>query len=199
MPDLKGIENVQLVIAFIVPGLIINYVRTRFTNGRMEKLSDGVLGYLSLTVVYYGLALPLLGYVINLPAGLARNFCWWALILIGPALFGMLLGIGVQHGWLRWLAHRLGLRPIHSVPVAWDWRFGACRGSCFVLVTLANGDTVAGIFGPGSFASSDPAERDIYLEELWDVPDDGGAWTRRDNRQGILLPAKEIRHVQFWS
>jgi hypothetical protein len=199
MPDLKGLENVQLVIAFIVPGLIISYVRARFVNGRMDKPSDAVLTYLSLAVVYYGLALPLLYYIVDLPTGLLRNLCWWALIAVGPAFFGLLLGIGTQRGWIRGLAHKLGLQPIHTVPVAWDWRFGACRGSCFVLVTLANGDTVAGIFGTGSFASSDPAERDIYLEELWDIPDDGGAWTPRNNRQGILLPAKEIRHVQFWS
>lgn len=49
MPDLKGFENVQLVIAFIVPGLIIAYVRARFVNGRMDKFSEAILSYLSLT------------------------------------------------------------------------------------------------------------------------------------------------------
>jgi hypothetical protein len=198
MPDLKGLENVQFVMAFIVPGLIISYVRARFTNGRMEKLSDAALAYFALAVVYYGLTLPLLYYIIEVPAGLLKNICWWALIAVGPSLFGMLLGVSTQQGWLRRLAHKLGMRPIHSTPNAWDWRFGACP-PCFVLVTLANGDTVAGLFGEASFASSDPAERDIYIEEIWDVPDDGDAWIRREERQGILLPAKEVRHVQFWS
>lgn len=199
MPDLKGLENVQLVMAFIVPGLIISYVRTRFTNGRMDKPWDAVLAYLSLTITYYGLALPLLYQIIPLPVGLLKSVCWWALIAVGPALFGLLLGVGTQRGWLRRLAHKLGMRPVHSVPNAWDWRFGLCHGRCFMMVTLVDGAEVAGVFGEGSFASSDPAERDIYLEELWDVSDDGGAWTPRENRQGILLPAKEIRHVQFWS
>jgi len=198
MPDLKGLENVQLVIAFVVPGLIIAYVRARFLSGRMEKASEAILAYLSLTVVYYGLALPLLTYLSDLPAGLPKNLGWWAFIAVGPAIFGLILGVGTQKNWLRRLAQALGMRPIHSVPVAWDWRFGWDE-SCFVLVTLSNGDTVAGEFGPGSFASSDPAERDLYIEEIWDAPEDGGVWVKRSNRQGILLPAKEIRHVQFWS
>lgn len=199
MPDMKDLANVELVIAFIVPGLIISYIRARFISGRMEKLSDAVLAYLSLTIVYYGLALPLATFVIELPSGSLKNLCWWALIAVGPAIFGLLLGIIAQQGWLRRLAHKLGMRPVHSTPNAWDWRFGACGGKCFVMVALAGGESVAGIFGPDSFASSDPAERDVYLEEIWDVPGEGEAWTPRPGHQGILLPSKEIRHIQFWS
>src|SRR6478752_1740677 len=80
MPDLKGVENLQLVIAFIVPGLIITYVRTRFINGRMDKPSEALLGYLALTIVYYDLTLPLLGPTLALPAGLVKTLCWFALL-----------------------------------------------------------------------------------------------------------------------
>lgn len=199
MLDMKGVTNVQLVIAFIVPGLIITYVRARFITGRMEKFSEATLSYLSLTIVYYGLAMPFVNWTVDRPPGFVTTMCWWTLIAVGPAIFGVLIGVGAQRGWIRCLAHRLGMRPVHSTPNAWDWKFSVCQNSRFVMVTLANDDTVAGIFGPGSFASSDPAERDIYLEELWNVPDDGTAWTPRPDKQGILIPAKEIRHIQFWS
>jgi len=199
MPDLKGLENIQLVISFIVPGLIIVYIRARFINGRIERISDNIVAYLSVTTVYYGLMLPFQYYLVDLSAGFQRALFWWILVALCPAVFGLLLGVGSQQGWLRWLAHKIGLRPIHTVPVAWDWKFGSCRGACFIMVTLASGETVSGIFGMNSFASSDPSERDIYIEELYDAPDDDGEWRPRPNRQGMLIPAKEIRHVQFWS
>lgn len=199
MPDMKDLANVQLVVAFIVPGLIISYVRARFIAGRMEKLSEAILAYLSLTIVYYGLALPFIAYILDLPAGVLKSLCWWLLIAVGPAFFGMLLGVGAQYGWIRWAAHKLGMRPIHSTPNSWDWRFSRCAGQQFIMVTMADGSTATGIFGALSFASSDPTERDIYIEELWDVPDDGGVWTRQEPRRGILIPAKEIRYVNFWN
>jgi hypothetical protein len=43
MPDFKGTENFYLVLFFIVPGLIIVSVRSRFITGRMPSLTDNVL------------------------------------------------------------------------------------------------------------------------------------------------------------
>ncbi len=63
-------------------------------------------------------------------------------------------------------------------------------------MTLTDGAIVAGIFGKHSFASTDPAERDIYIQELMDVGDDG-LWAYRAEPTGILLLAKEIRYVEF--
>ncbi len=199
MPDMKGLANVQLIIAFIVPGLIITYVRSRFITGRMGKLSEDGLAHLALTIVYYGLTLPLIEAIVIMPSGPAKNLCWVLLIAVGPALFGMVLGVSAQYEWIRRLAHKFGMRPVHSTPNSWDWRFSRCNDDTFIMVTLADGSTACGIFGNRSFASSDPSERDIYIQELWDVPDDGSPWTRLDPVRGVLIPAKEIRYVNFWS
>jgi hypothetical protein len=129
--------------------------------------------------------------------GLARTALWFALAFLGPAIFGMLLGVSVQRGWGRWFAHKLRLNPVHASPTAWDWRFSAATsGARYVLVTLADG-TVAGVFGENSFASSDPTERDLYIEEMIDISDTG-QWSRRPEKVGILIPGKEIKNVQFW-
>lgn len=199
MPDMKDWANVQLVIALIVPGLIITYVRSRFSTGRMDKLSDSILAYLALTVAYYGIALPFVDPILNMPAGWEKNLVWWSIVMIGPAIFGLLLGVGGQQGWIRWLAHKLHLNPVHDIPNSWDWRFSQTQNGAHIMVTLSDGSTAAGLFGRGSFASTDPAERDIYIQELMDVPDDGGPWTPQASKKGILIPAKEIRYVNFWS
>jgi hypothetical protein len=119
------------------------------------------------------------------------------LTLAGPALFGLLLGIWAQKECGVWIADRIGLSTIHVIPAAWDWRFSKMpRGGIFVMVTLTSGERVAGLFGARSFASSDAAERDLYIEEEYDV--DGDEWKARPAKVGALIPVKEIRYVEFW-
>ena len=88
-------------------------------------------------------------------------------------------------------------RETRPVIAAWDYTFARLRGDHFVMVTLSDGSTVGGIYGSHSFASSDPTERDLFLQEIYDVDD--GSWSKRPEHQAILIPSKEIKHVQIWS
>ena len=196
MPDLKNINDYYYISVLIVPGVIITYVRAQFISGRMGKLSESILAYLTLTIIYYGLIGALISYVISLDHGLFKLFLWWSLIIIGPAIFGILLGMAAQYGWGRWIAANLRLKVVHATPTSWDWRFANCPTARFVIVTLADGSTVAGIFGTESFASTEPTERDLYIQEIMDVSDEG-AWAWRNEVTGILIAAKEIRFVEF--
>ncbi|MCJ2007035.1 DUF6338 family protein [Methylobacterium sp. J-092] len=196
MPELKDLNNIYLIAAFIIPGLIISYMRSRFITGRMEKFSDAALGYLALTIVYYGFSIPVIGWILGFEQGLARTLLWWCLLIVGPTAFGLLLGVATQREWLRWTATKLKLRMVHNTPTSWDWRFANCDRARFVMVTLVDGSTVVGIFGVGSFASTNPTERDIYIEELMDIADDG-TWSYRVEPTGILIVAKEIRYIEF--
>jgi hypothetical protein len=118
--------------------------------------------------------------------------------LIGPALFGLALGIAAQKEWIHRIADYFDLSIVHVIPTAWDWRFSKMpRDGLFVMVTLTNGATVAGHFGSKSFASSDTGERDLYIQEEYRVTEQG-TWEARDERVGILIPAREIRHIEFW-
>jgi hypothetical protein len=198
MPDLKGIENLSLVVAFVVPGLIISFVRAQFITARLKSHTENVLAYVTLSLLYYGLTIPALEYVASVEGPRwYRALAWFALVVLGPALLGLLLGSAAQYGWGRWFAHKIRLNPVHSAPTAWDWRFSTLRGNRFVMVTLSDGSTVAGVFGEKSFVSSEPTERDIYIEEIYDVAETG-VWTARSEPIGILIPSKEIRYVQFW-
>jgi hypothetical protein len=84
-----------------------------------------------------------------------RALIWVALVLIGPALFGMFLGVAIQKEWFGWIPRKLNIVTIHVIPTAWDWKFSKIpRGGQFIMITLTNGEKVAGFFGPNSFASS---------------------------------------------
>jgi hypothetical protein len=199
MFDPKTPENFYILLFFIVPGLVIVYVRSRFISGRTPSHTENILGYLVLSLLYYSITLPFMeqAFTIREP-WIARAAVWIALTLIGPAIFGLILGVWAQKEWGPRIAHALGLTTIHVIPAAWDWRFSKIpRGGMFVMVTLTSGERVAGFFGPKSFASSDTGERDLYLEEEYLV-NESGEWDSRSAKVGILIPVKEIRYVEFW-
>jgi hypothetical protein len=90
------------------------------------------------------------------------------------------------------------LTIVHVIPAAWDWRFSTLpRGGLFIMVTLQNDQTVAGFFGRSSFASSDGGERDLYIEEEYEVSD-SGEWEPRPAKVGIFIPASQIKYIEFW-
>lgn len=197
MPDLKGISNLYLVLAFLVPGLIIAFVRSQFLTGRLRTVQDNAVAYLALSVLYYGVAFPAVEYVLSIrEPGWQKAGAWIGLIFLGPALVGLLLGLAAAGDLGRRILARFGLNPVHPSPTAWDYVFAGRRGSAYVIVTLEGGATVAGLLGPDSFASSDPAERDLLIEEILDV-DDEGRWTTRSERVAILIPAKQIKYVEI--
>jgi hypothetical protein len=192
-------ENLYLILVFIVPGVIALFVRSKFITGRSPSPTENLLTFLVLSLVYYSLTIVFVEKALSVQEPwLARAGILILLILVGPALFGLVLGIAAQKEWGNWLANILDLNIVHVIPTAWDWRFSKVpRGGMFIMVTLTNDQRVAGFFGSNSFASSDTGERDIYIEEEYTVTK-GNQWEPRDERVGILIPSREIKYVEFW-
>ena len=65
------------------------------------------------------------------------------------------------------------------------------------MVTLKSGEQVAGLFGSNAFASSDSGERDLFIEEEYDV-DESGQWQARREKVGVLISQGEMKFVEFW-
>jgi hypothetical protein len=95
-----------------------------------------------------------------------------------------------------WIFGLLGLRPINPIPTGWDWIFSR-TGRCFVLITLKDGREIAGWFGSKSMASSDPERKDIFIEKLYTVPDDGSPWTEVAGNLGIQVDGSQIAFIEF--
>ena len=96
--------------------------------------------------------------------------------------------------WIRSLLVKLRLNPVHPTPSAWDWTFEDL-GEQFILVALRDGTYIGGLVGADSFVSSDPTERDIYIQQIYNI-DDSDNWKPMDH--GILIAAGEISTIEFW-
>jgi hypothetical protein len=193
--DLKSLDNVALILMLVVPGLIATFVRAQFITGKTTSHADAALSYLVLSVIYYAVVLPALTSLF--PSGLASfrsTWAWFLVLFVGPAFLGLLLGIEAQKQLTRRFLQWCCLNPVHVMPTAWDWKF-ATAPEQWLLVVLKDGTQFAGYWGGQSFGSSDPKERDLYIERVYDIDDDNN-WHPREN--GVLIASGEIRTIEFW-
>ncbi|MEO0938542.1 MAG: DUF6338 family protein [Pseudomonadota bacterium] len=196
MVELSDATTIYLTFAFVVPGLVITYFRSQFTTGRMQSHSDAILSYLALSALYGAMILPAFDGLVDGGANqTARTFYWVALVFIGPAIVGILLGYSARTDAVRRLLKYCGINPVHAVPTAWDWKFGGMKEQ-LVLVTLKDGTKFPGYCGPASFMSSDPSERDLYVEKIYAWGEDD-AWLD-DGVHGLWINASEIKTIEFF-
>lgn len=196
MPNFSDPQNTYLVLALIVPGLIITYARAQFTTGRMQKHSDAILSYFTLSAIYGAIILPILDLLrqgeITDPMGAGL---WFLLIFLGPMIFGSLLGLISKKEIIRRILHKIKINSVHTMPTAWDWKFGNMKEQ-LVIVTLKDDTKFAGYCGRESFMSSEPSERDIFIQKIYDWGDndswiDGG-------EHGLWVASGEVRSIEFF-
>jgi len=86
---------------------------------------------------------------------------------------------------------------VHPVRKPWDYVF-AKREPFWIIVHLQNGQKIGGRFDTGSFASTDPADEQIYLEEVWILDQKGRFLKEVERSKGIILMKDQIRAVEFF-
>jgi len=193
---LENIDSIYLAIGFLVPGLIVLFIRAQFLTGTTPPHAQSMLSYLTISVIYYAFVLPIIDFVLSFREQSYLQFiAWFSLIFVGPVFFGLLLGVNIQKQIFRRILQSIGLNPVHVMPTAWDWKFGGMKEQ-WVLVTLKDDACIAGFCGAGSFISSDPDERDIYIELIYDIGEDNNWYPRGET--SILIAHGEIKTVEFW-
>lgn len=91
---------------------------------------------------------------------------------------------------------RFGIHLVHPIPSAWDYVFKSFTEGAWVTVRMDNGMFIRGKFYTKSFASSDEAYRDLYLEEVYMLNEDD-EWVKTERTKGIWLSPDTIKHIEF--
>lgn len=186
-------ETIGLVTA-LAPGLVIVGVRQWFVAAPPPKLEERIVAWAGVSIVYLAAANPIASAV-KLPADMA--WITAALEYVGvPAIIGGIAGVAARKDWGDRFWRLFGTVPVHHAPTAWDYAFSRLKRPPFVLVTLADGSTVGGLYDEGSFAASSSGERDLLISDVWQISE-VGAWTRMNPARGVLLCGRDIRSVEF--
>lgn len=198
MIDMKGSENLQTIVLFLLPGVVFIWARSRLITGRVPALSEATIVYFAVTIAYWGLVWPILPRLQGPYQSLGSQAAsWLTLIFVLPMAFGMLSGVASRFRWFQRLFGRFGLAPVHPAPSAWDTVFSSGVAGQ-VRIELEDGNFICGLFGPNSHASSDPSCLDIYLEQTFTL-DDNGVPIPDGIHPGTYIPASRIRLIQIFN
>ena len=188
-------SDISSILPLLLPGFIALGVRAQFIGGFSPSQSkENFVAYVAFSSVYNSLVVRFAK-----PEWITDSTFWFLVIFIFlPAFFGLLLGINVQRNFSRGVLTRIGIHTTHAFPTAWDWVFSRGVSEQLVLVTLKDGTQFSGLFGLESFASSIPNERDLYIQWLYDIDEEGNWFPVDEDGKGVLISASEISTVEFW-
>lgn len=184
-----------IFIAFVVPGFIAIKAYELLLPSRYSESSKQIIDAISYSCLNYAILLwPI--YLIeksSIPTSHPSLYViFWSIVLfVAPVIWVVAWRFIRQWGFVQ------SLIP-HPVQKPWDFVFSQ-RRAYWIIVTLKDGQKIAGKFGPNSFASSAPSEEQIYLEEEWLLNEDGGFDRQAEQSAGIIILSSEIRSVEFYN
>lgn len=188
------IEAIKLIIVFFVPGFISIKIYDLLVPTEKRDFSKSVLEVISYSCINFALLFWIL-ILINQERFYEQHKFWYfgltfLVIFIFPIIWPIILKNLLSSKFLRG-------KIIHPIPKAWDYIF-ATGESFWILVHLENGDLIGGLYGENSFASSFPNEQDLYLEEAWNVNEEGQFIEKIDETGGLLITEQEIEFLEFF-
>jgi hypothetical protein len=197
MASLLSIEKYFLFLLFFIPGFISIKVYHLFVAGSRVDFSKSfydALGYSSFNLAFFSWLIYFLFHENYVET---HTFLFYAIffiiVFIAPIFWPVLF---------VWLTEKTRLSRhlvIGNDKSPWD-HFFKTRETCWVIVTLKNGNKIGGKYGLASFASSFPRKHSIYISEVYKLDSDGKFTTEKITRsKGIIILPGEMSTVEFFS
>lgn len=196
---LKGFDLFQ-VLFWIVPGTFLALFRSFAIRGSFPPLGKDDLATLILGSAVYALLLILLGLDLSVKDAWKQlsPFVWFLLLVVLPALLGLLLGLFEASDFIGRKLRSWGVVIPSPDATAWEGLFRALPRNAVLLVSLKDGADVFGRWVGGAVSSSASAEetRDLYLAETGAI-DAAGNYTPHSPKRGAYIAADQIRCIEI--
>jgi hypothetical protein len=195
LAELPTVLQITSLASLLAPGLIISTIRDRAITGSTPDVKERLISYGIISVGYFAAISPLF----HVERGVILSDWLWNFLqfFAVPVVLGIALAYVYQWRWSYRLAESFGLRLAHHIPAAWDYLFESIPAGTFILVRLNDGTEIPGRMGPNAFASSSKEERDLLIDELYEI-DGSGDWQPVNPPRHILLCGKDIRHIEVY-
>lgn len=189
--DLIKDIGIQIFLYFFIPGFISVKVydllvpgdERDFSKSLYDTLAYGALNFASLSWAYF------LIYDNKVSGFGLYVFLTFALLIV-PMLWPLAL-LKV----MSW--DRISKFIVHPIKKPWDYVFGKKR-SYWIIITLKDGIKIGGRYDTRSFASSYPAEEQIYLEELWILGPNNEFTKPLERSKGMIISKDNILTLEFF-
>lgn len=191
--DIWEQNKLLLFIAFAIPGFISLKSYEVLCPSSVKSSSDRLIDAVTYSCINYG--------ILYLPIRWVEASDWQEnseckyyfftifVLLIAPFVWALL--------WKKIRSSDFFQKNApHPIEKPWDFLFEQ-RKPYWIKVTLNNGEIIAGRYNSKSFASSAPADEQIYLEETWVLDEDEAFLRKVDRTAGILILSKNISHIEL--
>lgn len=193
--DIWETNKLVLFIAFVVPGFISLKTYSLLNPSIHNNSAQQIIDAIAYSSINYALLLwPI--YEIETHAYRTSHpnayIGFYVLVfLAAPVLWAIILK---RLRSTQFIQNRIP----HPTGKPWDYVFSQ-RKQLWVIVTLKDGTRIGGLYGAKSFASSSPNSEQIYLEETWNLNEDGGFERPRVDSAGIMVLSDEIVSLEFFN
>jgi hypothetical protein len=169
-------------ISLKVWGLVHPSRRIVFSEALYEAFFYGVLNYF--IVVHWSTALVLTSETVI-------KVCVYIISLVVVPIFLPIV-------WRLILSCKfIKKRIINPIPKVWD-AFFSRRKPCFMIVHMKNRQIIGGLYAYNSAASSYPESQDLYLQEIWELDDNGKFVKQIDGTLGLLVSGDTIDYIELF-
>lgn len=197
MPE--SLSQVLVLLVFVIPGFVLMRVKRVAYPTAEPSAGSTVLDSVALSCVVYALASPVLYISYHYRWPITRPVLFSMLVLftllVLPCALGAFYVRFTKTGTARWLREFLGFP--NPDPTAWDYLFRKQR-AYWAWLTFKSGKVMAGLFGPNSFASSFPHKRDLYVERLLRLDENGRVVELIEGSAGALVMMEDLERIQFF-
>ncbi len=193
MSELK-IEYLIVFAGFVLPGAISMYVYSLKIPQRDEKLKDKIIESVCFSILNFIIMIIPIKSALDLGFS-GSNLIWSYLLLILSFVVAPAIWPYVLIRMLRWLEN-LGWIS-RRAKTSWDFVFQRETG-CWMQITLKGGDRIGGKFDVNSYATAYPDTGHLFLEELWELDEEGTFVQPYPGRPGIVLRPEDYEYVLIY-
>lgn len=187
-------DKLVLLIAFVIPGFISIKTYDLLVPSERREVGKSLVDVVAYSCVNYSLLFWLI--VLDYKYQWGSNYPAWHIILVFLILLVFPILWASAFVWLRKQDFFTKYAP-HPTPKPWDYVFRNDQ-AYWVVIELRDGEIIGGMYDKGSFASSYPAEEQLYLQQLWEIGEDDEFVRPLERSHGAIISASEIKFIRLY-
>jgi hypothetical protein len=190
MGFLENNNTISLFIVIVAPGFISLKIWRLIYPSRYVPFADSLY-----EAVFYGVFnyFIIVTWFPHLMAGIHKTLGIIAYVIslvIVPVLLPFLWKGILKRKFVKNIT-------INPIPRAWDNFF--IRGiPCFMLIHLKDKQIIGGLYAYESAASSYPESEDLYLQEVWEIDNNGKFTKPIEGTRGLLVNYNSIDFIELF-
>jgi hypothetical protein len=188
-------NSVLGILLFLVPGFVAFKLDQQLRPQTLRNATDSILEIIAYSLVNDLLWSPVFNFAAlqGFPTSVKSWLFTIVVVVVSPTILTIAYSFGVNV---------LASKGVIPSPIAkpWDHFFSrVAKGKEIgVILTLRDGARIGGVYRPPAFASSFPANEQLFLAETWLIDDGGGFERQIKDSAGMMIDKDDILILEFY-